>query len=323
MLIDDVTVHLQGGSGGRGAVAFSNIMMSRGPTGADGGRGGSITFEAVSNLDALQQFRYTKEVAAENGAMGQKANRDGASGADVILKIPVGTVLTNLSTNKTIELTHIGETMLAVRGGRGGRGNYNFRHAENRAPRQFEEGFPGEEADFRLELKLIADVGLVGFPNAGKSSLLNALTKAQSKVGNYPFTTLEPALGVYYDLILADIPGLIEGAADGKGLGTKFLRHIERTDTLFHLISVESENPAADYRVIRGELEKYSDHLRDKKEHVFLTKSDEVTPEVIKEQQEKLEKIGVRAEPISIIDESELQPVITILREITEQKRVH
>ena len=322
MLIDDVTVKLSGGKGGNGAVSFTNVMMSRGPTGADGGRGGSVSFEAISNLDALQQFRYTKEVAAGNGDQGQKSNRDGASGKDVILKIPVGTVITNITKGETVEFTHIGETLLAVKGGRGGRGNYKFRHAENITPKEHEDGFPGEEAEFRLELKLIADVGLVGFPNAGKSSLLNTLTKAQSKVGNYPFTTLEPSLGVYYDIVLADIPGLIEGAANGKGLGTKFLRHIERTGTLFHLISLESEDVASDYRVIRKELEQYSENLGSKKEYVFLTKSDNVTPEVIAEKVAMLKKIGVEAQPISIIDQSEWQPVIRALTQVAADKHL-
>ena len=322
MLIDDVTIRLSGGHGGRGAVAFNNVLMSQGPTGADGGTGGSIYFEGTSSLDGLLQFQFTKEVAAENGENGKKQFRDGRGGTDTTLQIPVGTVVTNQETGEVREITKVGERIIAVKGGWGGRGNFKFRSSKNVSPREFEEGKPGEEFTYRLELKLIADVGLVGLPNAGKSSLLNELTRAQSKVANYPFTTLEPALGVYYDIILADIPGLIEGAASGRGLGTKFLRHIERTATLFHLVSAESEDPLSDYRVVRAELEKYSAALGAKDEHVFLSKSDSSSPEDLAAKIEAFRAAGIAAEPISIIDKSELQPVVRVLQELARAKKV-
>src|SRR3989344_5869673 len=224
--------------------------MSLGPTGTRGGNGGSIYFEGVSDLGALGQFRFKKKLEAENGAPGRGQFRDGEAGEDLILKVPVGTVIHNLTTEKDTEITKTRERVLVAKGGFGGKGNFHFRSSTNTTPKQFQPGLPGERFDFRLELKLIADVGLVGLPNAGKSALLNELTMAKAKVANYPFTTLEPNLGVYYDLILADIPGLIEGASAGKGLGIKFLRHIERTKILFHLVSAESENPLKDYYAV-------------------------------------------------------------------------
>ena len=246
MLIDDVTIRVRAGNGGRGAVAFDKNKMALGPAGGSGGNGGRIYFEGVSDLGALNQFRYKKELTAENGEGGKGQFNDGPDGKNLILKVPVGTVIHNLTTETNQEIIKIGEKIIAAKGGLGGKGNFLFRSPRNTSPRRFQPGLPGEEAALRLELKLIADVGLVGFPNVGKSSLLNELTKAKAKVANYPFTTLEPNLGVYYELILADIPGLIEGASSGKGLGIKFLRHIERTRILFHLISAESTNPKND-----------------------------------------------------------------------------
>src|SRR5690348_3762334 len=247
MLIDDVTIKVSAGNGGDGAVAFNKNMKSLGPSGADGGRGGSVYFEGSSDLNALSQFRNKKQVQTADGGTGRPQFNDGPDGADLILKVPVGTVIHKIETGEKFEIIKTTDTFLAVQGGRGGRGNFKFRSAINTSPKEFEKGQPGEKATIRLELKLIADVGLIGLPNAGKSSLLNELTNAKSKVANYPFTTLEPNLGVYYELILADIPGLIEGASGGKGLGIKFLQHIERTKTLFHLISAESEDVARDY----------------------------------------------------------------------------
>ena len=316
MLIDDITIKIKAGDGGRGAVAFNKNMMSLGPVGGDGGNGGSVYFEGVSDLSALSQFRNQKEFETENGENGRGQSMDGADGKDLILKIPVGTVIYNLETGDAKEIIKTHERILAAQGGRGGKGNFKFRSATNRSPKQFQEGKEGETFVIRLELKLIADVGLIGLPNAGKSSLINELTNARSKVANYPFTTLEPSLGVYYELILADIPGLIEGASTGKGLGIKFLQHIERTKILFHLISAESEDLASDYRVIRKELESYSKELADKPEYLFLTKSDVTTPTEIKKKITALKKLNKNITAISIHDEDALEKVKAILNKI-------
>jgi len=320
MLIDDVKIKIIAGHGGRGAVAFNKTKMNLGPAGANGGRGGSIFFEGVSNIDALNQFRFKKKIDAENGENGKTQFNDGKSGKDLVIKVPVGTVITDLTTGKSVEIITIGERLLMACGGRGGKGNLHFRSSTNTTPMQYGEGLPGEERGLRLELKLIADVGLIGLPNVGKSSLLNALTNAKSKVANYPFTTLNPNLGVFYELILADLPGLIEGASLGKGLGIKFLRHVERTKTLFHLISAESPDPVKDYQVIRRELGVYNKELLKKQEYVFLCKSDLVDQTEIKKKLGELKKADIKAVPVSIIDDESMKSVETILREVIKQK---
>ncbi|MDP3052500.1 MAG: GTPase ObgE [bacterium] len=320
MLIDDVTIKVEAGNGGRGAVAFNKNMMSLGPVGGSGGRGGSIYFEGVSDLNALSQFRYKKNIKAIDGSNGQGQFRDGPDGSDIVLKVPVGTIIQKIETGKTEEVLKIGERIFIAKGGHGGKGNFKFRSPKNTTPKQFLEGIPGEQFTLRLELKLIADVGLIGLPNAGKSSLINELTKANSKVANYPFTTLEPNLGVYYELILADIPGLIEGASGGKGLGIKFLRHIERTKILFHLISAESENPVKDYKIIKNELKTYSKELIKKIEYVFLSKSDTMPAKEIKKKITALKKINKNVLPISVYDWDSLEKVKEILNKIKSEK---
>ncbi|MDO8554984.1 MAG: GTPase ObgE [bacterium] len=320
MLIDDVKIKVKSGHGGKGAVAFNSIKMALGPTGGSGGNGGSVYFEGVSDLGALGQFRYKKELTAQKGEAGKNQFSDGSNGEDLILKVPIGTVVHNLSLTKEDEIVSIGQRLLVAKGGRGGKGNFKFRSSTNTSPMEFQEGLPGEEYELRLELKLIADVGFIGLPNVGKSSLLNRLTNAKSKVANYSFTTLEPNLGVYYELILADIPGLIEGASGGKGLGVKFLRHIERTKILFHFISAESAEPAKDYQVVRNELVTYNKELLNKPEYVFLSKSDFLAKKELREKLESLEAINKEIIPISIIDDKSVELVEKILRDIIKQK---
>ncbi len=320
MLIDDVTIKIEAGDGGKGAVAFNKNLMSLGPAGGSGGRGGSVYALGVSDLNALSQFRYEKDVKAQDGANGASQFRDGPDGADRILKIPVGTIIRAIATDKTYEVLSVGQKILLARGGIGGRGNFHFRSSTNTTPREFEEGRPGARFTARLELKLIADVGLIGLPNAGKSSLLNEMTKASAKVANYPFTTLEPNLGTHYELILADIPGLIEGAADGKGLGIKFLRHIERTAILFHLISAESEHPVRDYKTIKRELATYSRELGKKFEYVFLSKSDLLPPKELKKKIAVLKKMNPRILAISVHDWDSMAKVKKILAKIQDKK---
>lgn len=316
MLVDEITIQLRGGNGGKGAVAFQKVKLMQGPTGADGGRGGNVYLEGISDINALMNYASRKEMHAEDGKNGRGQFIDGRAGEDLVLKIPTGTTVTNLDTGYVQEITKQGQRVLVAGGGGGGRGNFKFRSATNTTPKEAEKGKAGDAANYKLELRLIADVGLVGLPNAGKSSLLNELTAAKSRVANYAFTTLEPHLGAYYALIIADIPGLIEGASSGKGLGVKFLKHIERTKVLFHLVSAESDDVVRNYRVIRDELEKYNPELIKKTEHVFLTKTDAVSPEEVKEKLAVFKKIKIKATPISILDEKSLDEVKKILNTI-------
>jgi len=320
MLVDDVIIEISAGHGGKGAVAFNKNMMSLGPAGGSGGRGGSIFFIGTSDLSKLNQFRFKKEIKAEDGRDGRGQFIDGKSGADLIVLVPVGTVLYNTETNETKEVTIIGERTLVAKGGGGGKGNFHFRSPKNTSPKIAEEGKPGEYFTARLELKMIADIGLAGLPNVGKTSLLNKITRATAKVGNYAFTTLEPNLGAYYELIIADLPGLIEGASSGKGLGIKFLRHIERTKEIFHLVSAESESPIEDYKTVRNELLKYSKDLANKKETVFISKSDSRTEEELSNIIALFKKEGIKAEPMSTITADGLIPVIHALTRASKKK---
>lgn len=320
MLIDDVKIKVKAGAGGKGAVAFDKNKMALGPAGGSGGDGGSVYMEGVSDLSKLNQFRFKKEIEAEDGENGKPQFNDGARGKDLILKVPVGTVIHNLTTGDKKEIVKINEQILIAKGGHGGKGNFLFRSPKNTSPKRFQYGLPGENFEIRLELKLIADVGFVGLPNVGKSSLLNELTKAKSKVANYPFTTLEPNLGAYYDLILADIPGLIEGASAGKGLGIKFLRHIERTKILFHFVSAESSDPVKDYKTIRKELGAYNKLLLEKPEYLFLSKSDLISQEETQKKIKLLAKAHPSAMPISIYDQESVQSVKNILNKIIKEK---
>jgi GTP-binding protein len=316
MLIDEVTVHFKAGTGGRGAVEFNRTKMALGPVGGSGGNGASIYLEGVSDITALAYLAGRKIIQAEDGDRGLGQLTDGADGKDVIIQVPNSTRVVTVETGEVREITQVGQQLLIAAGGRGGRGNYKFRSSIHTSPTKYEEGKVGEEITIRLELRLIASIGLVGLPNAGKSSLLNQLTAAHSKVGNYPFTTLEPSLGSYYGLVIADIPGLIEGAARGKGLGVKFLKHIERTKTLFHLVSVESSDVVRDYEIVRGELGKYNPELLTKREYVFLSHSDMVDAAELQKKLAQLRTVSSNVTPLSVIDDTTLLAVKKILNEI-------
>lgn len=320
MLIDDVKISVTAGHGGKGAVAFNKNLMSLGPTGARGGEGASVCVEGVANLNALNHFLRHKDIQADNGEDGGTQFHDGHKGEDLILAVPVGTVVHNLTAGKEIEIMRIGQREIVAKGGIGGRGNFHFRSSINTSPREFEPGRPGETFEFRLELKLIAAVGLIGLPNVGKSSLLNELTNAKSKVANYQFTTLEPNLGAYYDLILADIPGLIEGASQGKGLGIQFLRHIEHTKILFHLVAADSLNSAEDYKTVRAELGAYNKMLLEKPEYLFISKSDEVSSDTLEATVKKLKKLNKNVFPISVLDAESIKNVKIIINDLILEK---
>ncbi|MEI7890393.1 MAG: GTPase ObgE [bacterium] len=320
MLIDDIKIEVAAGHGGKGCVAFNKNLMSLGPAGGSGGKGGSVIFVGVSDLNALGQFRFRKQVNAQNGHEGKGQFCDGPDAKDEMIKIPVGTVIHNLTTGADEEITKVGQEILIAKGGRGGRGNFQFRGSKNTTPKEFEQGKPGQEFELRLELKMIADIGFVGLPNLGKSSLLNELTNANVKVANYQFTTLEPNLGVYYSLILADIPGLIEGASDGKGLGIKFLKHVERTKIIFHFLAADSEDINADYKTIRKELESFNPALLEKPEYILVSRSDLVSEKDLKKILTKAKRINKNAIPISIHNWDQLQKVKELLNVMDKEK---
>lgn len=289
MFIDRARIHVRGGDGGNGCMAFrrEKFVPRGGPSGGDGGRGGSVFIESTEGLNTLLHFRYNPEHVADRGRHGEGSKRHGADAKDIVIKVPVGTLITDELTGEVLyDFTEPGQRVLAVSGGRGGRGNAQFATPTNRAPRYHEEGRLGGERWLVLELKLIADVGLVGLPNAGKSTLISRISAARPKIADYPFTTLEPNLGVvdlgdFKTFVVADIPGLIEGAHVGAGLGDRFLRHIERTKLLVHLVDVSgmANNPCQDYQTVATELQAYSRDVATKPKIVVATKLDALDDE--------------------------------------------
>jgi GTP-binding protein len=300
MFLDRVKIRIKAGNGGDGVTAFrrEKFVPRGGPSGGDGGVGGSVWIEATEGLNTLLHLRYNPEHKAERGRHGEGSNRYGKDGEDALVRVPVGTQLFDPETNELLfDFTEPGQRYLAAKGGKGGWGNAHFATPTRRAPRYHYTGRPGQEKELQLELKLIADVGLVGFPNAGKSTLISVISAAKPKIADYPFTTLEPNLGVvdmgdFRTFVVADIPGLIEGASDGAGLGHQFLRHVERTKLMLHLVdvsSLEGRDPISDYEIIDRELANYDENLAARPQIVVATKIDAL------DDPERLEKLKVRA----------------------------
>jgi len=300
MFIDRAKIHVQGGDGGNGVTAFrrEKFVPRGGPSGGDGGRGGDVIVLADASLNTLLHLRYNPQHTAQRGLHGEGSNRSGRNGEDLTIRVPVGTQIFDATTGDLLhDLNHDGDRWLAARGGRGGFGNAHFTTSTNRAPRYHQSGSPGEELDLQLELKLLADVGLVGFPNAGKSTFISTVSAARPKIADYPFTTLEPHLGVvdlgdFRTFVIADIPGLIEGAHTGAGLGDRFLRHIERTKLLLHLVDVSSvsgRDAVSDYETVNRELASYNEELATRPQFVVATKIDAL------DEPERLESLKQKA----------------------------
>lgn len=295
--LDQAKIFVRSGAGGPGAVSFrrEKFVEYGGPDGGNGGKGGDIIFEAVDGLNTLIDFRYTQHFRAPRGVGGAGRNRTGAGGDDLVIKVPVGTqILSDDKEEVLADFTEVGQRIVFLRGGDGGRGNMSYKTSTNRAPRQHGTGWPGQEMYVWLRLKLLADAGLLGMPNAGKSTFINAVTNAKAKVGAYPFTTVRPQLGVVShrggEFVVADIPGLIEGAAEGAGIGDRFLGHIERCRVLLHLVDATGPDPVGAWRVVRGELEAYGADLIDKPEVIGLNKIDALPPADVKALVTKLKR---------------------------------
>ena len=319
--LDQAKINLKAGNGGSGSASFrrEKYIEFGGPDGGDGGDGGSILFEAERNLNTLIDYRYSQHFKAENGKPGSKKNKTGANGKDLVLKVPIGTQIYEEDNNTIIyDFKKNNEKYLVASGGKGGLGNVRFKSSTNRAPRKKTDGKKGEEFWIWLQLKIIADVGIIGLPNAGKSSLLASLTRAKPKIANYPFTTINPNLGVTYynnkEVTLADIPGLVEGAHKGIGLGDKFLRHIERCKILLHLIDLTENNLAENYKKIRSELKSYDLSLSKKMEIIYFNKSDLVEKKILKQKLDVFsKKIKKNYKIISVFKKDDIQTIKKVL----------
>ena len=309
-LVDELTIAAKAGNGGDGVVRWLHLkgVEYAGPSGGNGGDGGNIYVRGVRDVSLLARYRGEKKFKAGRGHDGESLSKHGKRGEDLVIDVPVGSLVHNRDTGEVHEVLSEDQQILILKGGRGGAGNEVFKSSVNRTPDVAMPGGEGEEAQLYIELQLIAQAGLIGLPNAGKSSLLNALTGASAKIGSYAFTTLDPNLGVLYGFILADIPGLIEGASEGRGLGSKFLRHIARTELLVHCVSLESENPEDDYRVVRQEISKYAAaDLAGKREAIVLTKTDTRDPGFIEEVAARMRAHNPLVYTVSVIDDASVK----------------
>lgn len=306
MFIDELQVHIKSGKGGNGIVSWIHEKAKEfgGPGGGNGGKGGDVYVRGVRDTNLLASYRHIKSFEAENGAHGRRNVMHGKGGDDLYISLPIGSIIKNLETHETFELLKDGEEIMILRGGNGGLGNAHFKSSTNVRPQESTPGKPGEEANFFIELDLIADVGIIGLPNAGKSTFLNFLTGSKAKTADYLFTTLDPNLGNFYGYIFADIPGLIEGASGGKGLGHKFLKHIKRTGMLFHLIASDNESVTDTYTIVREELKGFDPGLLLKAELIILSKVDLISKEQLEKKKKELEKFtGKEVVTLSMIDD--------------------
>jgi len=304
MLVDEIVISVAAGNGGDGVVRWrqEKFKPKAGPAGGDGGKGGDVYVRAVRDISILARYKGDARLGAGHGEAGHSSSKTGKNGSDLIIDVPVGSRVSDKEKGRTVELMTPGELVCMYKGGRGGLGNEYFKSSTNRSPDQATLGRPGERGELHIELALVVDAGLIGLPNAGKSSLINALTRAQSKVGAYAFTTKEPQLGDLYGYILADIPGLIEGASAGKGLGHRFLRHVSRTKMLLHVVSLASEDPREDYYTIIRELESFDKSLTLREQWIILNKKDLVDKELIDKVKKVFDKIGKRVFVLSALD---------------------
>ena len=323
MFVDELTIYAEAGNGGNGIDSWLSLkyIAKGGPAGGDVGNGGDGYFRAVRDLSRLGDYSGNPQFKAKNGGHGMRTSKHGADGDDLFIEIPVGSKVTNKETGETFQMLVEGEDRLILQGGKGGYGNEHFKSSRNVSPEEQTDGDPGEKAHFYIELEMLMDLGLIGLPSAGKSSLTNALTNSQARVAEYHFTTLEPHLGSLYGFVLADIPGLIAGAAEGKGLGHKFLRHIKRTKALAHLVSLESDTPIEDYETIRKELGEYSDELLEKDEIIVLSKTDMVEEEYVEETKKLFEEKYQKPVIISsVINDEQLKNVSDFFVQFLESK---
>lgn len=324
--LDQAKIYLKSGNGGPGCISFrrEKYVERGGPDGGNGGRGGDIVFEAHNDLNTLIDFRYTQHFRAENGTGGSGRDKSGAKGQNLIIKVPVGTEILDEDKETVLaDMTEEGQTITFLKGGDGGFGNAHYKSATNQAPRKSTPGWPGEERAVWLRLKLIADIGLLGLPNAGKSTFLAAVSRAKPKIADYPFTTLHPNLGVVkagdYSFVIADIPGLIEGAHEGHGLGTRFLGHVERCAALLHLIDSTQDDVVSAYQTIRHELKEYGGHLADKPEIIALTKMDAIGEELAQEQARILEEAtGQKPLIISAVSQQNIEQTLFKLADLVK-----
>lgn len=307
---DELTFHAQAGKGGDGVVRWRHekFIAKGGPNGGNGGGGGNVYVRGIRNIHILSKYRHEKEFAAENGGDGQGGSRQGKYGADLVIDLPIGSIITHTETGAQYTLLEVGQKELILKGGKGGFGNEHFKSSINTTPTKSTRGESGEAGTFHIELELFADIGLVGFPNAGKSSLLNTLTNAEAKIGDYQFTTLEPNLGDFYGYVIADIPGIIEGASTGKGLGVKFLKHIKRTKKILHLVSLEdSDTVFKRYQTIRSELQSFGFDLVEKDEIILLTKTDLVDAKTLNTIVDQFKKDHTHVYTMSLYDDAQIE----------------